>query len=155
MTIQQKRHSRTFSILFISTFLLASLSPIIYTVGKPNNTNKRGNNGRNVKPPELDLYSDEACTTSIQKIDWGEITPGGNATAILYVKNRSKTPLTLSCDLSNFSPMESTNYLALDWNRENYILEAHKTIQAKLVLSVSETDASDAFNVDVLISGTA
>lgn len=74
---------------------------------------------------------------------------------VVYIKNLSKIPVTLFCCLSDFSPDDATEYLALDWDREGYLLEARKTVRASLTLSVSGSAQFNSFTVDVLISGTA
>ncbi len=144
--------SRVLSSLFILIFILASLIPIIYIRGKPERASSRGKKEQSV---ELNLYVDEECNVKLESIYWGEIIPGRNSTAVIYIKNRCNTPLTLNCTLANFSPVDAADYLNLDWDREAYVLEAHKTVEARLLLSVSGSAVFDVFNVDILISGTA
>jgi hypothetical protein len=152
MINQNTSKSRSLSTLFIFTLLLVSLIPVSYIWGKPKRESSRGKREQSV---DLDIFADEECNIKMKSIYWGEIEPGRNSTAVIYIKNRSKTPLTLTCSLSNFLPTESANYLSLDWDREGYLLEAHRTVEARLVLSVSSTDAIEIFSVDVLISGIA
>jgi hypothetical protein len=147
-----KSHSKALSMLFISIFLVASLIPMLYIWGKPDKTKSRRKSEESV---DIDLYHDFNCKMKIKSINWGEITSGGNSIAIIYIKNRSKTPLTLSCALANFSPPVASDHLSLDWDREGYLLNGHKTIKAQLILSVSDSNTFDVFNVDVLVTGAA
>jgi hypothetical protein len=101
----------------------------------------------------VDIFLDEACTMKAKSINWGEVTPGGNSTIQIFIKNRSKNPVTLFSSLSN--PTLDSEYLFLNWNREGYQLKARKTISAYLTLSVSESAPITSFNVDVVITGTA
>ena len=109
--------------------------------------------GINSRAQRLEAGGD--ARAQLESIYWGEIIPGRNSTAVIYIKNRCKTPLTLNCTLANFSPVDAADYLNLDWDREAYVLEAHKTVEARLLLSVSGSAVFDVFNVETLISGTA
>lgn len=152
MKNQQTSPSKILSILFIFTFILVSLIPVMFIWGKP----KRANNSNKKEASfDLDIYADEGCTIKIQSISWGELVPGGNSTVVVYIKNRSKIPVTLNCSLSNFSPDDAVDYFALDWDRETYLLEAHKKVEARVTLSVSGSAYFTVFNVDVLFTGTA
>ena len=144
--------SRALSILFIFTLLSVSLIPIVLIWGKPLKANGRGKKEETIN---IDIFLDEDCTIKVESIYWGELTPGGNSTAVVYIKNRSKIPVTLFCCLSDFSPDDAAEYLSLDWDREEYLLEARKTVRACLTLSVSGSAQIHRFTVDVLISGTA
>ena len=152
MKIKHASTSKILSILFIFTFLLVSLIPVMFIGGKPirvNNSNKKE------ASLNFDIYADEDCTIKIQSISWGEMLPGGNSTVVVYIKNRSKIPVTLSCSLSNFSPDEAVDFLVLGWDREGYLLEAHKMVEARVILSVLGSAHFNTFNVDILFTGTA
>jgi hypothetical protein len=152
MKNQHASISKGLSILFIFTLLLVSLIPVIFIWGKPiraNNSNKKE------ASLILAIYADEDCTIKIQSISWGELVPGGNSTVVVYIKNRSKVPVTLNCSLSNFSPEDDVDYLTLVWDREAYLLEAHKIVKARMFLSVSESMHFNMFNVDIVFTGTA
>ena len=152
MKNQHASTSRLLSILFIFTFLLVSLILVMFIWGKPiqaNNSNKKE------ASIDLDIYADEDYTIKIESISWGELVPGGNSTVVVYIKNRSKIPVTLNLSLSNFSPDDAVDFLALDWDREGYLLEAHKMVEARLLLSVSGSANFDMFNVEILFTGTA
>jgi hypothetical protein len=144
--------SRELSILLVFTLLSVSLIPAVFIWGKSSKANGRGKKEEKIN---FDLFLDEGCTIMVESIDWGEITSGSSSTVVVYIKNLGKIPVTLSCYLSDFSPDDAADYLALDWDREGYLLEARKTVRACLTLSVSELAQFNSFTVDVLISGTA
>ena len=144
--------SRTLSILSIFTILSVSLIPVVFILGKSSNANSRGKKEETIN---FDIFLDEGCTIKVESIDWGELTPGGNSTVVVYIKNHSKISVTLFCSLSDFSPNEAAESLNLDWDREGYGLKARKTVRACLTLSVSGLAKFNSFTVDVLISGTA
>lgn len=152
MKIQYASTSKVLSILFIFTFFLVSFIPVMFIWGKPIRVNNRNKKEASL---DLDIYADEDCTIKIQSISWGELVPGGNSTVVVYLKNRSKIPVTLYCSLSNFSPDDAADYFTLDWDREAFLLEAHKKVEARLTLSVSGSAHINIFNVDILFTGTA
>jgi hypothetical protein len=144
--------SRALSLLFVFTLLSISLIPVVFIWGKSSKANDRGKKEEKIN---FDIFFDEGCTIKVESIDWGEITPGGSSTVVVYIKNLSKFHVTLFCCLSDFSPDNAAEYLALDWDKEGYLLEARKTVRACLTLSVSGSAQFNSFTVDVLISGTA
>ena len=158
-----KLPKRVISILFILTLLSVTLIPVITIWGKPSKTITNGKKensnsrakGKNEDTINLDIFLDEGCNIKAESINWGEIAPGGNSTAVVYIKNRSKIPVTLFCCLADISPDEAAKHLVLEWDREGYYLETHKTVKAVLTLSILDTTYFGSFAVDVLISGTA
>jgi len=162
MRYYNKFHTKVISILFILTLLSVTLIPVITIWGKPSKNENNGkkdnsNSGANGKKDtvNLDIFLDEGCTIKAESIYWGEITPGGNSTAVVYIKNHSKIPVTLFCCLSDISPTVAAGYQVLEWDREGYCLEAHKTVKAVLTLSILDSVYFGSFTVDVMISGTA
>ena len=152
MNNQYTLTSRASAILFFFTLLSLSLIPVIFIWGKPSKANGRGMKAETIN---LDLFLDESCTNKVKSISWGELIPGGNSTAVVYIKNRSKIPVTLFCCLTDFLPQASAEYLTLEWDREGYSLESRKVVKAVLTLFVSGSARYEEFTVDVLISGTA
>ena len=144
--------SKSLSILLLFTILSVSLIPFAVTWGKSSKVN---NGVKKEETINFDLFIDERCTRKVESISWGEISPGGSSSAVVYIKNRSKIPVHLSCCLSDFSPDDAVEHLALDWDREGYLLAERETVRVLLTLSVSESVQFSSFFVDVLISGTA
>jgi hypothetical protein len=103
----------------------------------------------------LGIYSDSACTQSLNPFNWGTISPGGSATKTLYVKNLGTVQVTLSLSATNWNPTTANGPIALSWNREGAVLAASQVTTATLTLSTSSTASGiTTFNVDVVISGT-
>lgn len=139
-------------------FLIVILSStLVYTVTIINarpDKNPRG--PRNGKSPNIEIYWDNKCIKIIDKIDWGILEPGSSNTRIIYIRNKSKTPVTLHCYMLNFEPFEAEEYLIPDWDKEDYVLEARSVIKATLSLSIlSSTSNLKDFSFDIVIEGTA
>jgi len=104
----------------------------------------------------LSVYSDSGCTTPLSSINWGNLTPGGNITQTIYIKNTSiGLSLLLSMAPSNWNPASANGPVTLTWNQVATRLQPGQTVAATLTLRVSSnvTDVTD-FGVQINISGT-
>ena len=147
---EDKYNSKSLFMLLLIPILSVSLIPIIILWGKSPLTNNVEYGDQTIN---LDIFLDEGCTSKVTSFFWGEITPGGSSSMVVYIKNRSNLPVILSCCISDPSPSDATEYLVLNWDREGYLLEEHKTVKAILTLSVSRWAKFDNFSVNVIISG--
>ncbi len=107
--------------------------------------------------PNLGLYSNSACTTSLSNIDWGTITPGNNQTRTVYVKNTGTgTSLTLNLSTSNWTPTTANGPITISWNKEDTRLAPSQSTAATITLASSSSIVDvTTFSVQILISGTA
>jgi hypothetical protein len=107
--------------------------------------------------PNLGLYSDSSCTTSLSTIDWGAITAGNNITRTVYVKNTGTgTSLTLSISTSNWTPTAANGPITINWNKEGTRLTPGQSTAATITLTSSSSIVDiTTFSVQILISGTA
>ena len=46
----------------------------------------------------IQVYSDEACTTVVESIDWGSLSAGDTVPRVVYVKNESTETVTVTVD---------------------------------------------------------
>lgn len=104
----------------------------------------------------VSLYSDSACSSDLTSISWGDISPGGSVTRIIYVKNTGYSEVTLSLAASNWNPAETYEHMTLTWDKEGIALGSGEVTMARLTLSVSQniTQITD-FSVTIIITGTA
>lgn len=105
----------------------------------------------------LKVYSNSACTSSTVSLNWGSISPGGTATATVYVKNTGNSDsLTLSIQASNWNPTSASRYLTLSWNKQGTVLAAGQSTEATITLTVSSSITGiTSFSVRISISGTS
>jgi archaellum component FlaG (FlaF/FlaG flagellin family) len=108
-----------------------------------------------VATASLGLYSDSACTTPLTSISWGSLTPGGNKTQTLYIKNTGTVSLTLSMATSNWNPTTANGPITVTWNRAGTVLSSGQSTSAIITLVVSSgiSDITN-FNVQISITGT-
>jgi hypothetical protein len=103
----------------------------------------------------IGVYSDSQCTRSLTSISWGSISPGTNVSRTFYVKNTGNVPLTLTMNSSDWSPAVASESMSLEWNRQNYVLNAGQSVSAELRLVVnSNTTGVTTFTVNIVISGS-
>lgn len=102
----------------------------------------------------LGVYSDQACTTPLTSINWGEVTPGQSYQRTIYVKNLGNVKVKLNMNVGNWTPSSASNYLTLTWNRENYDLNIGESIGATLTLTVSSNAPAGSFSFDISIIAT-
>ena len=71
----------------IIALILVAVALTATTYGAISVNKSLSTNGSITVTPNLGLYSDSACITTLSTIDWGTITPGNNQTRTVYVKN--------------------------------------------------------------------
>jgi hypothetical protein len=141
----------------IIALILVAVALTATTYGAISVNKSLSTNGSITVTPNLGLYSDSACTTTLSTIDWGTITPGNNQTRTVYVKNTGTgTSLTLSISTSSWTPITANGPITVSWDKEGTRLTPGQSTTAviKLISSSSIVDVT-TFSVQILISGTA
>jgi hypothetical protein len=106
------------------------------------------------KPIGIGAYWDEACTRSVDALDWGFLAAGAQKSFTVYVSNEGALPMTLSLSTSNWNPEAASNYLTLTWDYNGQTVNADTTIPVTITLTVSEiVTGVDIFNFDVIAEG--
>jgi len=101
------------------------------------------------------VYSDYACSQSLEAINWGDLAPGGSVTKTIYVKNTGSSEITLGMTKTSWSPVSANGPVTLVWDREGTKLSAGGVTVATLTLAVSENISGiTTFSVTILISGS-
>jgi hypothetical protein len=102
------------------------------------------------------VYKDSACTQTASSIDWGNLTAGGTATYVLYIKNTGNTKETLSITTNSWSPTSTSQYLTITCDQNNAVLTVNQIVKATFTLNVSSTTNSSiaAFSNNIVITGT-
>lgn len=98
-------------IVLIATIIIAVSVVLTFTT-------KVRNVGR-ISTIGLGLYSDSICTLNLTEIDWGTLSPGESAIAPCYAKNLGSTNINLTMIVGNWSSVEASNHLTLNWNYTN------------------------------------
>jgi uncharacterized membrane protein len=112
--------------------------------------------GTVITSANLGVYSNSKCTTPLNSIDWGTLTPGESTSKTIYVKNTGDgLSLTLNMATSNWTPTGVNGQINLSWDKENVRLQPGESVAAILTLTVSANivDVS-GYNVQITITGT-
>jgi len=108
-----------------------------------------------VKGINVGLYSDQACTTPVESIQWGLIEPGATANQTVYIRNEGDSNTTLTMTLSNWNPTNSSNYIGLNWNYTGQTLDISQVIQVRFTLFILENiQGITDFSFDVTIASS-
>jgi len=101
------------------------------------------------------IFSDSACTTPVNALSWGIISPGTSASRTVYVKNTGNSQLTLNMRTDGWVPAGANNSISVTWNKENAQLNADQSTAANLTLTVSPSISGILnFSVNIIISGS-
>jgi hypothetical protein len=108
-----------------------------------------------VKGIDVGVYSDQACTTPVQSIQWGIIEPGATANQTVYVRNEGGSNTTLTMTTSNWNPNNASKYISLNWNYTGQILQASQAAQVKFTLLIMENvQGITDFSFDLTIASS-
>ena len=101
------------------------------------------------------VFSDSACTTPVNALSWGIVSPGTSVSRTVYVKNTGNIPLTLNMHTASWGPSGANNSISLTWNKDNAQLNADQSTAADLTLTVaSSISGISNFSVNIIISGS-
>ena len=101
------------------------------------------------------VFSDSACTTPVNALSWGIISPGTSASRTVYVKNTGNSQLTLNMRTESWVPAGANNSISVTWNKENAQLNVSQSTAADLTLTVSPSISGILnFSVNIIISGS-
>jgi hypothetical protein len=106
-----------------------------------------------VKALGLGVYWDSGCKSPVSYIDWGIIEPGVPANATIYIRNEGNVPVNISLETVNWSPLNASSHIELDWNYTGQLLMTSESIQVTLALLVSPVvEKVDDFSFDIVIT---
>jgi hypothetical protein len=108
-----------------------------------------------VEAVSVGVYWDRDCTSPVESIDWGSISPGSSETASIFVRSEADADVRLSLNTTGWKPTHASEYIFLDWNYTSWSLRLEGAAHTTLSLSVSPriTNVTD-FSFDIVISAT-
>jgi len=131
-------------LLSVATLAIAVYGFIQFTVRIPS----RGT----VKAVGVSVFWDGNCTNEADFIDWGLVEPGSANNVSVYVRNDGNVASTLFLTTENWSPVNASDYIRLNWNYSGQPLNPSEVAQVKLTLTVSPTiEGVESFSFDVAI----
>ena len=101
------------------------------------------------------VYSNSECTQNCTSISWGALYPGNSTSKIVYVKNTGTVPITLTMTTATWTPTDADDYLTLDWDQQDTVLNVGDSVSANITLTAaSDTGELQDFNFNIVITGT-
>jgi hypothetical protein len=141
--------------ILVVILIAVALALTTTTLGVLNVSQNVTSSGTITTSPNIGVYSNSNCTTTLTSINWGSIIAGGNATQTFYVKNTGTGIMTLSLSVSNWSPSGASTYLTISWNQQGTQLSAGQSIAATITLAVSSSITGiTTFTNTIAITGT-
>jgi hypothetical protein len=148
--------TKTSKILVIIILTVIAVALTVTTAAVINVNQNVSSSGTITATPNIGIYSDSTCTTSITSINWGSTIAGSAATQTVYVKNTGTGTMTLSLIASNWSPSEASTYMAVSWNKDGTQLSAGQSVAATITLTVSSSiNGITSFSNTIVVTGTA
>ncbi len=140
----------------IALAIIVAILGLTITVAGLLSTSRTISSSGTITTVNLSVFSDSACTQNLTSINWGQTTPGNNATTTIYIENTSNTQITLSMTTSSWNPSTSNSYMTITWNKEGSTLNVGNTTAAVLTLTVySNITGITSFSVNIILTGTS
>jgi hypothetical protein len=106
-----------------------------------------------IKGINIGLYSDQACTTQVESIQWGLIEPGATTNQTVYIRNEGDSKTALTMTLSNWNPTNSSDHINVTWNYAGQTLNINQVIPVAFTLHISENiQGVTNFSFDITIA---
>ena len=140
------------ALIFSAVLLILAASPQIF--GLLSDSINIGSSG-SIKTVNISVYSDFSCTTPLSSVNWGQLSPGGQVSRTIYLKNEGTTSVTVSLGTSSWNPTAANGPITITWNSEGATIIAGQVRSATITCSVS-SDISEitTFSVSIIITGT-
>jgi len=98
------------------------------------------------------VYWDANCSSSVSSLDWGSVKPGSNVTKTVFIRNEGNEPSTLFLNTTNWNPRDASDFIKLNWDYNEYIINPQETTEVTLTLSVDQaTEEVKDFSFDIII----
>jgi len=93
-----------------------------------------GTRGRIDAPPNIAIYEDSNCTSSLSYIDWGSLEPGIARNVTMYIHNEGSGGTRLSLSTTGWQPANISSYMNLTWTYGGRALLQHEVVKVTLTL---------------------
>ena len=126
-------------VVFVAVFSIVGTSLVLTMDSNSNGDYFLSSDGK-VQTLGVEAYSDQTCGIEIEKISWDVLEPGGTINTTLYIKSVSNAPIFLDVNLTDWEPMELSNYIMLSSDYKNQPLNPNDVIEVTIMLSASSSD---------------
>ena len=126
-----------------------------FFVGGIMERSRRISNRAAIKAVGVGVYQDLELTVPLTEIDWGILEPGQEKNQSGYIRNESNVPVTLFLTTENWSPLNTSSFVALTWDYDGQLLEVDGFVEVTFTLAVDPAISGiKAFSFDIVIVGT-
>ena len=123
---------------------------VLYTVMLQN-----PGNVTNIQTVDIEAYWDTDLKNKVTTIDWGNIEAGTSKNVTIYLLNSGNTDIRLSMNTTNWSPTNASEYITLDWDYQDQILNPNQLLKTILTLNVDpNAQGITSFSFDITITAT-
>lgn len=106
-----------------------------------------------IKAVGCGVFWDPKATDPVTLVDWGLIGPGELKGFTVYIKNTRNVNMTLELNTTDWLPPEAAQYLTLDWNYTDALINPEQIIVVQFTLYVSlDIRDVDTFEFTILIT---
>lgn len=133
-------------LILVASLLVVSFLASLYVVRVPNVS------GVNALSPNIGVYWNVACTNQTKTIGWGNVTLGSEKDITVYIKNLGSDALTLSMNMSAWTPSFMYPKIYLCWDYSGKQVGPGSVMKVVLKLFVSPAIAgvrSFSFNINI------
>lgn len=123
--------------------IIITLAFLIFALAAEIKTYRVRNTGK-IVCVGVQIFNDLERTQPLIEVDWNDIGPGELASRAAYLFNNGTTPITLSLQATDWTPLEAQAYLTLTWT---YLSET--IIQSRETLPVSFNLAARAESTNI------
>lgn len=93
-----------------------------------------------IKTVDVEVYWDSNCENKTELISWDVLEPGNTINTTVYVKSISNVIVTLNINLTDWSPLELSDYINFSWDYYGQKLSPKEVIPVTIMLSASSSD---------------
>jgi len=126
-----------------------------FLVGAIMERSRRISNQAAIKAVGVGVYQDPELTVPLTEINWGILEPGEEKNHTAYITNESNVPVTLFLSTENWSPLNTSSFVALTWNYDGHSVAVDGFIEATFTLAVDPAiSGTETFSFDIVIVGS-
>jgi hypothetical protein len=105
-----------------------------------------------VKVIGVGVYWDANCTSLVSSLNWGTIEPGTTKNFTVFIRNEGNVVATLFKNETNWSPVNASAYISLEWDYDDHTINPSDTTQTTLTLMIApDAQGVKDFNFDIAI----
>jgi hypothetical protein len=100
----------------------------------------------------ITLCMDTQGFYNISSIDWGPINTGDNKSYTAYISNGGNSSFILTMEVSNWNPVDVSNYMTVNWDYMGQVIKPNETIKVVFTIVISSgIDEIQPFTFDIIL----